>query len=322
MLGMHGTYEANLAMHGCDLMIAVGARFDDRITGRLDAFSPGSKKIHIDIDPASINKVVHVDVPILGDCGHVLEEMLRLWHEKRLEADRQALKSWWDQINLWRARDCLAYRNERNAIMPQYAIERLWALTKEHDPIISTDVGQHQMWTAQYFRFDEPNRLLTSGGLGTMGYGLPAAIGAQAANPGRLCVCISGDGSIQMNIQELATAIQHGLPVKVFLLNNNYLGMVRQWQELLHGNRLSESYVEAQPNFLELAEAYQWKGLHVTRPDELDDEIREMIAHDGPVFLNVQVVNLANCFPMIPARQAHNEMWLADEMESAEKAGV
>ncbi len=322
MLGMHGTYEANLAMHDCDLMIAVGARFDDRITGRLDAFSPGSRKIHIDIDPSSINKNVRVDIPILGDCGIVLEDMIAAWKEKNLKPDEDALRKWWEQIDVWRARQCLSYRRSEEAIMPQEAIERLWAATREHDPIVSTDVGQHQMWTAQFFRFEAPNRLLTSGGLGTMGYGLPAALGAQAANPGRLVICITGDGSIQMNIQELATAIQHRLPVKVFLLNNNYLGMVRQWQELLHGNRLSESYVEAQPDFLELARAYGWHGIRCTKPAELDEAIREMIAHDGPVFVDCQVVNLANVFPMIPAGQPHNEMLLGEETANAEKAGV
>ncbi len=322
MLGMHGTYEANLAMHDCDLMIAVGARFDDRITGRLDAFSPGSRKIHIDIDPSSINKNVRVDVPILGDCGIVLEDMIAAWKERNLKPDDAALRKWWEQIDVWRARQCLAYRRREEAIMPQEAIERLWAITRERDPIVSTDVGQHQMWTAQFFRFEEPNRLLTSGGLGTMGYGLPAALGAQAANPDRLVICITGDGSIQMNIQELATAVQHRLPVKVFLLNNNYLGMVRQWQELLHGNRLSESYVEAQPDFLELTRAYGWHGIRCTKPSELDDAIREMIEHDGPVFMDCQVVNLANVFPMIPAGQPHNEMLLGEETADAEKAGV
>ena len=317
MLGMHGTYEANLAMHDCDVMVCIGARFDDRITGRLDAFSPGSRKIHIDIDPSSINKNVRVDIPVLGDCGLVLEEMVRVWKDRGLSVDAEALSHWWEQINVWRARDCLRYRNSSDVIMPQYAIQRLYEATKDRDTFITTEVGQHQMWTAQFYRFDKPNRLMTSGGLGTMGYGLPAALGVQAANPGALVIDIAGDASIQMNIQELATARQHGLPVKVFLLNNNYMGMVRQWQELLHGNRLSESYVEAQPDFLELARAYGWHGMRCARPGDLDAAIEEMINTDKPVFLDCQVANLANCFPMIPAGQPHNEMLLGEETEDA-----
>ncbi len=322
MLGMHGTYEANLAMHDCDVMVCIGARFDDRITGRLDAFSPGSRKIHIDIDPSSINKNVRVDIPVLGDCGLVLEEMVRVWKDGGLSMDAEALSHWWEQINVWRARDCLAYRNSSEVIMPQYAIQRLYEATKDRDTFITTEVGQHQMWTAQFYRFDRPNRLMTSGGLGTMGYGLPAALGVQAANPGALVIDIAGDASIQMNIQELATAIQHRLPVKVFLLNNNYMGMVRQWQELLHGNRLSESYVEAQPDFLELAQAYGWHGIRCTKPADLDEAIREMIEIDKPVFFDCRVANLANCFPMIPAGQAHNEMLLGEDEKDAEQAGV
>ena len=322
MLGMHGTYEANLAMHDCDVMVCIGARFDDRITGRLDAFSPGSRKIHIDIDPSSINKNVRVDIPVLGDCGLVLEEMARVWKDGGLSMDAEALSHWWEQINVWRARDCLKYRNSGDVIMPQYAIQRLYEATKDRDTFITTEVGQHQMWTAQFYRFDKPNRLMTSGGLGTMGYGLPAALGVQAANPDALVIDIAGDASIQMNIQELATAIQHRLPVKVFLLNNNYMGMVRQWQELLHGNRLSESYVDAQPDFLELARAYGWHAIRATKPDELDAAIEEMIATDRPVFLDCQVVNLANCFPMIPAGQPHNEILLGEDMDDAETAGV
>ncbi len=322
MLGMHGTYEANLAMHDCDVMVCIGARFDDRITGRLDAFSPGSRKIHIDIDPSSINKNVRVDIPVLGDCGLVLEEMVRVWKDGELSMDAEALSHWWEQINVWRARDCLKYRNSGDVIMPQYAIQRLYEATKERDTFITTEVGQHQMWTAQFYRFDKPNRLMTSGGLGTMGYGLPAALGVQAANPDALVIDIAGDASIQMNIQELATAIQHRLPVKVFLLNNNYMGMVRQWQELLHGNRLSESYVEAQPDFLELAQAYGWHGIRCTKPADLDEAIREMIETDKPVFFDCRVANLANCFPMIPAGQAHNEMLLGEDEKDAEQAGV
>ena len=317
MLGMHGTFEANLAMHDCDVMVCIGARFDDRITGKLDAFSPNSKKIHIDIDPSSINKNVRVDVPVLGDCGLALEDMIAAWKARGLKLDEAAMKAWWDQIGVWRARDCLAYRNSRDVIMPQYAIQRLYEATKDRDAFICTEVGQHQMWTAQHYRFEKPNRLMTSGGLGTMGYGLPSALGVQAANPGALVIDIAGDASIQMNIQELATARQHGLPVKVFLLNNNYMGMVRQWQELLHGNRLSESYVEAQPDFLELARAYGWHGMRCARPGDLDAAIEEMINTDKPVFLDCQVANLANCFPMIPAGQPHNEMLLGEETEDA-----
>ena len=317
MLGMHGTFEANLAMHDCDVMVCIGARFDDRITGKLDAFSPNSKKIHIDIDPSSINKNVRVDVPVLGDCGLALEDMIAAWKARGLKLDEAAMKAWWDQIGVWRARDCLAYRNSQDVIMPQYAIQRLYEATKDRDAFICTEVGQHQMWTAQHYRFEKPNRLMTSGGLGTMGYGLPSALGVQAANPGALVIDIAGDASIQMNIQELATARQHGLPVKVFLLNNNYMGMVRQWQELLHGNRLSESYVEAQPDFLELARAYGWHGMRCARPGDLDAAIEEMINTDKPVFLDCQVANLANCFPMIPAGQAHNEMLLGEETEDA-----
>ncbi len=313
MLGMHGTYEANMAMHDCDVMVCIGARFDDRITGKLDAFSPNSRKIHIDIDPSSINKNVRVDIPVLGDCGLALEDMIAAWKDKGLKMDEAAMKRWWEQIGVWRGRDSLAYRNSDEVIMPQFAIQRLYEATRERDAFICTEVGQHQMWTAQHYRFEKPNRLMTSGGLGTMGYGLPAALGVQAANPGALVIDIAGDASIQMNIQELATARQHDLPVKVFLLNNNYMGMVRQWQELLHGNRLSESYVEAQPDFLELASAYGWHGIRCARPGELDDAIAEMIATDKPVFFDCQVANLANCYPMIPAGQPHNEMLLSEE---------
>jgi len=313
MLGMHGTYEANMAMHDCDVMVCIGARFDDRITGKLDAFSPNSRKIHIDIDPSSINKNVRVDIPVLGDCGLALEDMIAAWKGKGLKMDEAAMKRWWEQIDVWRGRDSLSYRNSDEVIMPQFAIQRLYEATRERDAFICTDVGQHQMWTAQHYHFERPNRLMTSGGLGTMGYGLPSALGVQAANPGALVIDIAGDASIQMNIQELATARQHELPVKVFLLNNNYMGMVRQWQELLHGNRLSESYVEAQPDFLQLARAYGWHGIRCARPGDLDAAIEEMIATEKPVFFDCQVANLANCFPMIPAGQPHNEMLLSEE---------
>ncbi len=313
MLGMHGTFEANNAMHDCDVMIAVGARFDDRITGRLDAFSPGSKKIQIDIDPSSVNKNVRVDIGIIGDVGNVLGEMVRLWREEKRSIDAGALKSWWGEIDRWRGRKSLSYRQSGQTIMPQYAIETLYRKTKGRDTYITTEVGQHQMWAAQYFGFDEPNRWMTSGGLGTMGYGLPAAIGVQAAHRDALVIDIAGDASILMNIQEMSTAIQHELPVKVFILNNQYMGMVRQWQQLLHGNRLSHSYTDALPDFVKLAEAYGGVGIRCEKVSELDGAIDEMLATDKPVLFDCRVANLANCFPMIPSGKAHNEMLLPED---------
>ena len=312
MLGMHGSYEANMAMHDCDVMVCIGARFDDRITGRLNAFSPNSKKIHIDIDPSSINKNVRVDIGILGDVGHVLEDMVRLWRATA-KADKKALYPWWEQIAKWRARDSFAYKPNPDVIMPQYAIQRLFALTKDHDTYITTEVGQHQMWAAQHFHFDKPNRWMTSGGLGTMGYGLPAALGVQIAHPDALVIDIAGDASVQMTIQEMSAAVQYGAPIKIFILNNQYMGMVRQWQQLLHGNRLSHSYTEAMPDFVKLAEAYGGHGIRCEKPDELDDAIKEMISVRKPVLFDCRVANLANCFPMIPSGKAHNEMLLPDE---------
>ncbi|KZK83729.1 Acetolactate synthase isozyme 3 large subunit [Pseudovibrio sp. W64] len=313
MLGMHGTYEANMAMHDCDLMICIGARFDDRITGRLDAFSPNSTKIHVDIDPSSINKIVHVDLPIVGDVAHVLEDMVRIWRASSFRSQPE-LKEWQTQIAKWRARDCLSYRHSDDVIMPQYALQRLNAAIKgRKDVYISTEVGQHQMWAAQYLGFESPNHWLTSGGFGTMGYGLPAAIGAQVAHPDGLCINVAGDASILMNIQEMSTAVQHGLAPKTFILNNSYMGMVRQWQQLLHGNRLSHSYTDSLPDFVKLAEAYGGKGIRVTKPGELDDAIQEMIETPGPVLFDCCVAQLTNCFPMIPSGKAHNEMLLPDE---------
>jgi len=313
MLGMHGTYEANHAMHDCDLMICVGARFDDRITGRLDAFSPDSKKIHIDIDPSSINKTVKVDLAIIGDCAHVLEDMVRLWRGNT--AAKPSLEGWWAQIAKWRAVKSLGFRQNGPTIKPQYAIQRLHALTKDRNTYITTEVGQHQMWAAQHYHFEEPNRWMTSGGLGTMGYGLPAAIGVQMAHPDALVIDIAGEASIQMCMQEMSTALQYRLPVKIFILNNEYMGMVRQWQELLHGGRYSESYSEALPDFVKLAEAYGGHGIRCSDPTKLDAAILEMINSPKAVIFDCLVDKLENCLPMIPSGKAHNEMILADSGE-------
>ncbi|WP_299868089.1 acetolactate synthase 3 large subunit [uncultured Hoeflea sp.] len=312
MLGMHGTYEANMAMHDCDVMICIGARFDDRITGRLNAFSPNSKRIHIDIDPSSINKNVHTDIGILGDVGHVLEDMVRLWRASK-KTDRSQLADWWTQIAKWKARNSLAYPENKDVIMPQYAIQRLYELTKDRDTFITTEVGQHQMWAAQFYGFEEPNRWMTSGGLGTMGYGFPAAIGVQVAHRDSLVIDIAGDASIQMCIQEMSCAVQYELPVKIFILNNQYMGMVRQWQQLLHGNRLSHSYTESMPDFVVLAEAYGGVGIRCDKPGDLDEAITRMIDTPRPVIFDCRVAALANCFPMIPSGKAHNEMLLPDE---------
>jgi acetolactate synthase-1/2/3 large subunit len=318
MVGMHGMYESNMAMHDCDLMIAVGSRFDDRVTGRLNAFSPGSKKIHIDIDPSSMNKNVRVDLPLLGDCNEVMGALLAAWKKAAPQPDTKARHAWWRKIDAWRARNCLRYDgSRRDLIKPQYALERLYALTRERDPFITTEVGQHQMWAAQFFKFDKPYHWMTSGGLGTMGYGLPAAVGVQVAHPESLVIDIAGEASILMNIQEMSTIAQYRLPVKAFILNNQYMGMVRQWQELLHGGRYSESYTAALPDFVKLADAFGAAGRRVERPDELDDAILQMIEEPRAVILDVVVDQTENCFPMIPAGAAHNEMLLgpADKAE-------
>ena len=317
MLGMHGTYEANLAMNRCDVMINIGARFDDRVTGRLDAFSPGSKKIHVDIDPSSINKTVRADVPIVGDCAHVLEEMIAVWKAKARKPDEVAMTTWWAQVDAWRARNSLGYRQTGDTIKPQYAVERLYKLTRGRKTFITTEVGQHQMWAAQHYRFEEPNRWMTSGGLGTMGYGIPAAVGVQVAHPDALVIDIAGEASVQMTMQEMSTAVQYRLPIKIFILNNEYMGMVRQWQQLLHGGRYAHSYSEALPDFVKLAEAYGGKGIRATHPDELDAKIQEMLDYDGPVIFDCVVDKLENCYPMIPSGAAHDEMILPDAVEGA-----
>jgi len=313
MLGMHGTYEANMAMNQCDVMFCLGARFDDRVTGRLDAFSPNSIKVHVDIDRSSINKTIRVNLPIIADVGTAIRQMIDVWKGRKYKA--QQLDEWWSRIAGWRAVDCLSYPGSTAEIMPQYAIERLFEATKDRSPIITTEVGQHQMWAAQHFHFDAPNKWLTSGGLGTMGYGLPAAIGAQMGHPDALVIDIAGEASIQMNIQEMGTATQYRLPVKVFILNNEWMGMVRQWQELTYESRYSESYSDSLPDFVALAEAYGWKGIRCSDPAKLDDAIAEMLAYDGPVMFDCRVSKTANCFPMIPSGAAHTDMILhSDEV--------
>ncbi len=312
MLGMHGSYEANMAMHDCDLMVNLGARFDDRITGRIDAFSPQSRKIHVDIDPSSINKNILIDLPIIGDVGHVLKEMVRIWRSKTNQPRTEALAPWWAQIESWRGRNSFGFANSSTVIKPQYAIQRLYEATKGRDVYVTTEVGQHQMWAAQHFPFELPNRWMTSGGLGTMGYGLPAAIGVQVAHPEALVIDIAGEASVQMTMQEMSTAVQYGLPIKIFILNNERMGMVRQWQELLHGGRYAHSYSESLPDFVKLAEAYGGHGIKCDNPADLDAAIKEMIDSPKPVLFDCLVEKHENCLPMIPSGKPHNEMILPD----------
>ena len=313
MLGMHGTYEANMAMHGCDVMINIGARFDDRVTGRVSGFSPHSKKIHVDVDDCSINKIIHTDVAVVGDAAECLEALLEEWHRRKLSSRKKEISAWWNQIKKWQSIDSLSYEQSEKVLKPEYAMQRLNALTKGVAPFVSTDVGQHQMWAAQYLHFDQPKKWLTSGGLGTMGYGVPAAVGAQIANPDALVICVSGDASFMMNMQELATIKQYDLPVKIFILNNRYMGMVRQWQELIYDKRESQSYMESLPDFIKLAESFGIKGMECSNPKELDEKIMEMLSHQGPVLFNCVVEKSENVFPMIPAGSAHNEILLGSQ---------
>jgi len=314
LVGMHGTWESNHAMHDCDLMINLGARFDDRVTGKVSAFSPGSKKIHLDIDPSQINKIVRVDLGIVGDAAKALREMIRVWKAGRYQVQAESLKAWWKQIDTWRAKKSLSYRNSETIIKPQYAIDRLYELTKHRDDVfVTTEVGQHQMWAAQRFHFQQPNHWMTSGGLGTMGYGLPAAVGVQMAHPKALVIDIAGEASVQMTMQEMSTAMQYDLPIKIFILNNEYMGMVRQWQEILHGKRYSHSYSEALPDFVKMADAFGCVGLRADKPAELDDKIKEMISVNRPVLFDVRVDPAENCYPMIPSGGAHNEMLLSPD---------
>ena len=313
MLGMHGTYEANNAMHDCDLLINIGARFDDRITGKIDEFSPKSKKVHIDIDPSSINKIIKVDLAIVGDVNEVLKATVKTISQKKngfKNSNKQNVSKWWEKIEKWREKDSLGFINSKETIKPQHAVQRLYELTKNQDTFITTEVGQHQMWAAQHYKFNKPNRWMTSGGLGTMGYGLPAAVGVQIAHPDKLVIDIAGEASVLMTMQEMSTAVQYNLPIKIFVLNNQYMGMVRQWQELLHEKNYSESYSEALPDFVKLAEAYGCKGIKADNPDELDVKINEMLEHNGPVIFDCRVDPNENCFPMIPSGKPHNQMIL------------
>ena len=313
MLGMHGTYEANNAMHDCDLLINIGARFDDRITGKIDEFSPKSKKVHIDIDPSSINKIIKVDLAIVGDVNEVLKATVKTISQKKngfKNSNKQNVSKWWEKIEKWREKDSLGFINSKESIKPQHAVQRLYELTKNQDTFITTEVGQHQMWAAQHYKFNKPNRWMTSGGLGTMGYGLPAAVGVQIAHPDKLVIDIAGEASVLMTMQEMSTAVQYNLPIKIFVLNNQYMGMVRQWQELLHEKNYSESYSEALPDFVKLAEAYGCKGIKADNPDELDLKINEMLEHKGPVIFDCRVDPNENCFPMIPSGKPHNQMIL------------
>ncbi len=322
MLGMHGTYEANNAMHDCDLLINIGARFDDRITGKIDEFSPKSKKVHIDIDPSSINKIIKVDLSLVGDVEDVLKDVNTTLKKKNInlnKSNKQHTSKWWEQIQKWRTKNSLHFKNSDETIKPQHAVQRLYELTKHKDTFVTTEVGQHQMWAAQHYKFNKPNRWMTSGGLGTMGYGLPAAVGVQIAHPKKLVIDIAGEASVLMTMQEMSTAVQYNLPIKIFILNNQYMGMVRQWQELLHEKNYSESYSEALPDFIKLAEAYGCKGIKAEKPIELDEKISEMIQYDGPVIFDCRVDPNENCFPMIPSGKPHNQMILGPSEKEENK---